>query len=161
MQFFPGSDRVDTAVWMHHLDANTMAGEEARRQLHKNVASNIKQVQAATPHKARTIRPPASHHENYPCLTNQLEHTYSSYMRIRDVAQKTCQRQWTIGKSGERGSRISVLMAWHDDDDDDISKSGVDRSRLSTEMYKVFVGIFLTFKAQILFQFIMMVNSHV
>ena len=34
-----------------------MAGEEARRQLHKNVVSNIGQVQAATPHKVPTIRP--------------------------------------------------------------------------------------------------------
>ena len=42
-----------------------MAEEEYRRQLHKNVASNIEQVLAATPHKAPTIRPPASHHENY------------------------------------------------------------------------------------------------
>ena len=32
-----------------------------------------------------------------------------------DVAQKTSQRRWTIGKSGERGSGISVLAA-HDDD---------------------------------------------
>ena len=37
---------------MHHLDANKTAGEEARRQLHKNVESNIKQVRAATPHKS-------------------------------------------------------------------------------------------------------------
>ena len=51
---------------MHHLDANKTAGEEARRQLHKNVTSNIKQVLAATPHKAPTIRLPVSHHENYP-----------------------------------------------------------------------------------------------
>ena len=29
-------------------------------------ASNIEQVLAPTPHKAPTIRPPASHHENYP-----------------------------------------------------------------------------------------------
>ena len=42
-QFLPGSDRIDTAVWMHHLDANKTAGEEARRQLHKTVASNIEQ----------------------------------------------------------------------------------------------------------------------
>ena len=35
------SGRVDTAVWIHHLDANKMAGEEATRQLHKNAASNI------------------------------------------------------------------------------------------------------------------------
>ena len=49
---------------MHHMDANKTAGEEARRQLHKNAASNIEQVLAATPHKTPTIRPPASHHEN-------------------------------------------------------------------------------------------------
>ena len=40
--------------------------EEARRQLHKNDASNIEQGLAATPHKAPTIRPPTSHHVNYP-----------------------------------------------------------------------------------------------
>ena len=49
----------------------------------------------------------------------QLEHTYNSYVRIRDVAQKTYQRRWTIGKGGERGSGISVLVARHDDADDD------------------------------------------
>ena len=50
---------------------------------------------------------------------DQLEHTYSSYVRIRDIALKTCQRRWTIGRSGERGSGISVLAARHDDDEDD------------------------------------------
>ena len=50
---------------------------------------------------------------------DQLEHTYSSSVRIRDVALKTSQRRWTIGRSGERGSGISVLAARHDDDDDD------------------------------------------
>ena len=39
---------------MHYMDANKTAGEEARRQLHKNAASNIEQVLAATPHKAPT-----------------------------------------------------------------------------------------------------------
>ena len=63
--YIKGSGRVDTAVRMHHLDTNKTA-EEARRQLHKNVASNIEQVLAATPNKAPTIWPPASHHENYP-----------------------------------------------------------------------------------------------
>ena len=48
---------------------------------------------------------------------DQLEHTYSSYVRIRDVALKTCQRRWTIGRSGERGSGISVQAALHDDDE--------------------------------------------
>ena len=64
--FVPGSSRVNTAVWMHHLNANKTAGEEARRQLHKNVLSNIEQVLVATPHKAPTIRRPTSHHGNYP-----------------------------------------------------------------------------------------------
>ena len=50
---------------MHYLDANKTAGEEAKRQLHKKFASNIEQVLAAKPHKAPTIQPPASHHENY------------------------------------------------------------------------------------------------
>ena len=50
---------------------------------------------------------------------DQLEHIYSSYVRIRDIALKTCQKRWTIGKSGERGSGISVIAARHDDDDDD------------------------------------------
>ena len=32
----------------------------------KNAASDIEQIMEATPHKTPTIRPPASHHENYP-----------------------------------------------------------------------------------------------
>ena len=47
-------------------DANKTAEEEAGQQLHKNVASNIEQVSATTPHKAPTIRLPASHHKIYP-----------------------------------------------------------------------------------------------
>ena len=47
------------------MDSNKMAGEEARRQLHKNAASNLEQVLAATPHKTPTVRLPASYHENY------------------------------------------------------------------------------------------------
>ena len=50
---------------------------------------------------------------------DQLERTYSSYVRIRDVALKTCQKRRMIGRSGERGSGISVLAARHNDDDDD------------------------------------------
>ena len=49
---------------------------------------------------------------------DQHKHTFSNYVRIRDVVQKTCLKRWTIGKSGERGSGISVLPARHDDDDD-------------------------------------------
>ena len=64
--FFPASCRIDTAVWMHNMGANKTAGEEARRQLHKNAESNLEQFMAAIPHKTPTIRPPASYHENHP-----------------------------------------------------------------------------------------------
>ena len=47
---------------------------------------------------------------------DQQERTYSRYVKIWDIAEKTCQRRWTIGKSGERGSGISMLAARHDDD---------------------------------------------
>ena len=50
---------------------------------------------------------------------DQHEHTFSSYVRIRDVVLKTYLGRWTIGRSGERGSGISVLPARYDDDDDD------------------------------------------
>ena len=59
-----GSGHIDTAIWVHYMDSNKTAGE-ARRQLHKNAASNLEQVLAATPHKTPTVRPPASYHENY------------------------------------------------------------------------------------------------
>ena len=46
---------------------------------------------------------------------DQHEHTFSNYVRIEDAVLKTCLRQWAIGKSGERGSGISMLPARHDD----------------------------------------------
>ena len=54
---------------------------------------------------------------------DQHEHTFSNYVRIRDVVLKTCLGRRTIGRSGERGSGISVLPARHDDDDDDYFES--------------------------------------
>ena len=50
---------------------------------------------------------------------DQLEPTYISSVPIQDVALK----QWTIEKSGEKESGISVRMVWLDDDDDDAKKS--------------------------------------
>ena len=74
-QFLPGSGCVDTAIWMHHMDAYEAAGEEAGRKLHKNVESSIKQVLATTPHETPTIRTLAPHHENYTSSTNQTRRT--------------------------------------------------------------------------------------
>ena len=49
---------------------------------------------------------------------DQLERTFSSYVRIQDVVLKTYLGRWTIGRSGERGTGISVLPARYDDDDE-------------------------------------------
>ena len=46
----------------------------------------------------------------------QLELTYSRSLYIWNIALRTCWKRWTIGRGGERGSEISVLMARHDDD---------------------------------------------
>ena len=159
-QFLPGSSCIDTAIWMHYMDANQTAGEETWRQLHKYVESNTEQVLATTPHETPTIlrtilnkswrQHPTwrklyrSDEPDTPDTTgeaktsslvtyyygpphmakqkqdDQPELTYSSYVRTQDVTQKTCRRWWTIEKSGERWSRISVLAARLDDNDDDI-----------------------------------------
>ena len=64
-QLLPGSGHIDTAIWMHYMDANKTAGDETGWQLHKNAACNPEQVLAAAPHKTPTVRPPAPYHENY------------------------------------------------------------------------------------------------
>ena len=59
----------------------------------------------------------------------QLEPTYSSTVPILDVTLRTCQKQWTIGRGGKRGSEISLLIARHDDIYIYISSSRADSSR--------------------------------
>ena len=150
-EFLPGSGHIDTAIWLHYMDANKAAGEEARGQLHKNATCNLKQVLAVTPpqdtnctatcplsrklfkldepdmqdtagrnqgrtHKRCTLMDP----HTWPCKsrTTSTNITFSSYVRIRDVVLKTYLGQWTIGRSGERGSGISMLPARYDDDDE-------------------------------------------
>ena len=49
---------------MHYMDASKTYGGKAWQQLHKNTASNIKEVPEAAPHKAATVRPLTTHHEN-------------------------------------------------------------------------------------------------
>ena len=53
---------------------------------------------------------------------DQLKPTYSSSVKTRDVAPRSCQKRWTIGRSGERGPGISMLAARDDNDDDDTVK---------------------------------------
>ena len=49
---------------------------------------------------------------------DDLETIYKSSVLIQDVALKTYRKIWTIEKGGEKKPGRSVLMAWHDDDDD-------------------------------------------
>ena len=66
---------------------------------------------------------------------DQHQHIFSNSVGIRDVVLKTCLGRWTIGKSGERGSGISVLPArHHDDDDDDV--------RMCLEIFSVYIYIY-------------------
>ena len=65
----------------------------------------------------------------WPCK-KLLVLTCTNYVRTQDVTLKTCRRRWMIGRSGERGSGISMLAARHDDDDDDDLKL-----KLCTEDY--------------------------
>ena len=51
---------------------------------------------------------------------DQLEPTYSGSVLIRGVALRTCRKWWTIGRGGERGSGISMLMARQDYNYDDV-----------------------------------------
>ena len=132
---------------MHYLEANKTAGEKARRQLHKNAANNIEQVRQATPHKAPTIRPPPITKTIQFRRTRHAGHCWRSrdelisdvllwtptYGRAksgrpaRTYIKQFCEDtgcspedlRWTIGRSSERGSGISMLAARHDDDDDD------------------------------------------
>ena len=63
-------DNIFKRVWAHfftHLKGFTYLIWIIifRRQLYKNVESNIEQVLAATPHKAPIIQSPTTYHENY------------------------------------------------------------------------------------------------
>ena len=44
---------------------------------------------------------------------DQHEYTFNSYVRIRDVALKTNQRRWIIGRSVERESQ-GYPCEWHE-----------------------------------------------
>ena len=75
-----------------------------------------RQLYGHLPPITKTIQVRRSRHAGY-CWRSrdELISDLLLWPRIRDVVQKTSLRRWTIGKSGERGSGISVLPARHDD----------------------------------------------
>ena len=148
-RFLLGSGCIDTDIWMHYMDANQTAGEETWRQLHNNVESTIEQVLATTPPETPTVAhlPPITkiiqvrraRHAGH-CWRSKDElvsdvllwtPTYDQAKAGRLARTYIKQRCEDTGcnpedlpeamndRSGERGSRISVLTARHDDDDDD------------------------------------------
>ena len=90
---------------------------------------------------------------------DQLEPTYSSSVPIWDVTLKTCRKQLTIERGGERGSGISVLMARCDDDD---VSSNYPYKDFQTKIYLQFtIPIkfqYQFFKSQKLVKFIIILN---
>ena len=104
-----------------------MYGEKAWRQLHKNVASNIKQVLEADPTKqqlyghlppiTKTIQVRRTRHAGH-CWRSRDELTSDILLWTPSHGQaKVGRERWTIEKGGGRGSGRSTLVARHDDDD--------------------------------------------
>ena len=46
---------------MHHMDADKMHWEKARRELYKNVTSYIEHIMDVTLHETTAVRPLSSH----------------------------------------------------------------------------------------------------
>ena len=66
-------DCVNTTGRMHHMNADKTYREKARRKLHKNVISYIKQILEATlPTERIAVRPLTSHLKNHPSRTNKI-----------------------------------------------------------------------------------------
>ena len=49
---------------------------------------------------------------------DELNSTTILLLQIGEDTLKTCQKRWMIGRNGERGPGMSVLVARHDDDDE-------------------------------------------
>ena len=75
------------------------------------------QLYGHLPPITKTIQVRRNRHAGH-CWRSRDELIRDVLLWIRDVVLKTYLGRWTIGRSGERGSGISVLPARYDDDDD-------------------------------------------
>ena len=55
---------------------------------------------------------------------DRLELIYNSSVPIQDVTLKKYREQWTIEKGGGRESEISLVAAWHDDEENSTTGNG-------------------------------------
>ena len=90
----------------------SMAGEETWWQLHKNVESNIEQVLATTPHETPTVRPPASHHENYTGQTSQTRRTLLEKQRRAHKWRTTMDPHIWPSKSRTTSPNLHTAAMW-------------------------------------------------
>ena len=101
-----------------------------RRQLYSHLSRKLYKLDEPdmpdTAGEAKTMCSCGPPHMANQKQDDQLEHSYSSYVMIRDVTPKTCRRRGMIGRRGERGSGISVLAARHDDDDDSFHEFNIE-----------------------------------
>ena len=61
MQFLPNGSYVNSTIWMHHMDADKVYTEKARKELHKYATSYTEKILEATSHKLAAVWPPTSH----------------------------------------------------------------------------------------------------
>ena len=136
--FFPSSSCVNTAIWMHHVDADWAYWEKGWRQLYKNATSCIEQVLELKSSKiTKSIEIRRTRHAGY-CWRSKEElirdvllwtpshgrprigrpaRTFNSSVLIQDVAWKTYPERWTIETNHEKGPGKSMLAARHEDED--------------------------------------------
>ena len=96
-QFLPGSGRIDTVVWMHHLNANKTAGEEARRR--QNPTKH--QLYGHLPHITKTIQVRRTRHAGH-CWRSR-DHLISDVLRWIPIS---------LSKNMTTSSNIHTAALW-------------------------------------------------
>ena len=148
MQFLPSSGRIDTVVWMHYLELTKRPEKKLdgnytrmlRAILNKSGRQHPTrhQLYGHLPPITKTIQVRRTRHAEH-CWRSrdelisdlllwtpaygQAKAGWPALTYIEQLCEDTgCSPEdlpVVMGRSGERGSGISVLAAWHDDDEDD------------------------------------------
>ena len=77
-----------------------------------NAETNIEQVQATTPHETPTVRPPASHHENYTGQTSQTRRTLLEKQRRARKWRTTMDPHIWPSKSRTTSPNLHTAAMW-------------------------------------------------
>ena len=105
--FFQAAFGVSSTIWMHHMDADTMYGEKAEREVRKNDTCYMEQILKATSHETTVVRPSASYLWNNPYKTNKrhcgrskeelISYVLLSYLPTPPLGQDMTQGQFLSG----------------------------------------------------------------